>query len=112
MSGRLALVVIAALLFALTGEAKQSKQEPANSGQVSARVISMVGKVGAQGKTLAGDGENTAWIVSNPELLRDSIGMLVRIRARVDSRKHELQVLAVRIERLPHARLDDSAFRR
>jgi hypothetical protein len=113
MKKRVALVFAATLLLAMAGAAQQRKQEqPSGSPGASKKLTSISGRVGAGGKSFAVDGESTAWTVSNPEILLDTVGAHVRIRARVDRRKHELRVAAVRIAPPPHARLDDSAFRR
>jgi len=112
MRTRIAIMFASVLLLVMACAAQQANRNPSSSSlQISSKVLSVSGEVGADGKTLTAN-NSTIWTVANPDVLLDNIGDRVRIRAHADLRKHELQVISVQLDPKVGARLDDAAFRR
>lgn len=113
MTKQIIAAIGAALLLAASGAAQQPKREnPANSSDVSRKLVTVSGTVGTAGKTFAIINDKTVWTVTNPEVLLDNIGDRVRLRALMDAASHEIQVISVGIDLAAAARLHDTAFRR
>lgn len=113
MTQQIIAAIGAVLLLAASGAAQQPKREsPANSSEISRKLVTISGRVGAAGKTFEIMNDKTQWTVKNPEVLLDNIGDRVRLRALVDAASHEIQVISVGIDLAAAARLHDAAFRR
>ena len=69
----------------------------AKAEKMSKRAVSMLGKVGDDGKTFVSDKDNKTWKVSNPDVLKGHEGHRVRVRAHVDKDKDEIEVTSVRM---------------
>jgi hypothetical protein len=110
---RLLIVLGSVLLMGLTAAAQNVKQQsPANPPDEARKIVTISGLVGPDGKTFTSLDGKTVWAVANPEVLLDSVGEQVRVRARVDAQNHEIHVGTVRIDPTLGARIDDAAFRR
>jgi hypothetical protein len=82
--------------------------------KISKKPTSILGKVGADGKTFTADKDSRIWKVSNPEALSGIDGRHVKVKARLDSAQSEIQVVTVSAvaEGRTGIKLDDAAFRR
>ena len=78
----------------------------------AAKGVTLSGKVSAGGKLLLTD-DDTAWSVSNAEVLKGFENLYVTIKCRMDPRRGVILVLSVLEPRASHDRhLGDAAFRR
>lgn len=80
----------------------------------SAKVLTVLGRVNGDGRTLLTD-LDSEWKISNPSMLKGFEDRLVRVRCYVDTEKNQLQVLSIKRDdgRSSYvARYGDSAFRR
>ena len=71
------------------------KSDEAKAEKMSKRALSMLGKVGDDGKTFVSDKDSKTWKVTNPDALKGHEGHHVRVRAHVDKDKDEIQVASV-----------------
>ena len=71
------------------------KHDNMKSEKMSKKAVSIVGKVGEDGKTLITDNDSKTWKVSNPEVFKGHEGHHVRVRAHVDADKDEIHVAKV-----------------
>jgi hypothetical protein len=94
-----------------TGSTQYHSSDPR---RISKKATSILGQVGADGKTFTADKDSRIWKVSNPEALSGIDGRHVKVKAHVDSAQSEIQVLSVSAvaERRAGIKLDDAAFRR
>ena len=73
------------------------KHDQMKSEKMSKGAVSLVGKVGEDGKTFVSDGGNKSWNVSNPEALKGHEGHHVKVRAHVDADKDEIHVTSLKM---------------
>jgi hypothetical protein len=99
------------LLLTIPSRAGQSEQKPA-ADHVSRKLVTIHGRVGADGKILTSENGKAVWTVANPEALIDNIGDHVSVRAHVDLAAHEIRIATVRLEPTCGALLADAAFHR
>ncbi|GAC1433771.1 MAG: hypothetical protein NVS1B11_15150 [Terriglobales bacterium] len=71
------------------------KHDNMKSEKMSKKAVSIVGKVGEDGKTFVTDNDSKSWKVSNPEVFKGHEGHHVRVRAHVDADKDEIHVTKV-----------------
>ena len=99
------MVMVFAVAFMMSGTAltqdtmkhDDMKSDNAKAEKMSKGAVSIVGKVGDDGKTFIGDKDNKTWKVSNPDVLKGHEGHHVRVRAHVDADKDEIHVTSVRM---------------
>jgi len=89
-----------------------SKSDSGRATRIAAKVVSLTGRVTANGKSLITDKDGLVWNITNPDALADTVGIHVVVRAVVDAVNHAIEVMAVRIDTAAAARLHDAAFRR
>jgi hypothetical protein len=92
-----ALMMSSSALAQDTTKHDDMKTDDAKAEKMSKRAVSMLGKVGDDGKTFVSDKDNKTWKVSNPDVLKGHEGHRVRVRAHVDKDKDEIQVMSVRM---------------
>ena len=73
------------------------KHDQMKSEKMSKGAVSLVGKVGEDGKTFVSDGDSKSWNVSNPEALKGHEGHHVKVRAHVDADKDEIHVTSLKM---------------
>jgi hypothetical protein len=117
MKKRIALAFAAVAVIAMTGAARQttsdgSKDHATKVSNASTNLASLSGHVSNDGKAFVVDSDGTVWSVKNPDVLTESVGARVVVRANLDAAKHEMEVIAVRIDTAAGARSRDAAFRR
>lgn len=117
MKKRLAVALTAIAIVAMTTAAQQtacggSKERATKASDTSKKPVSLSGRVSKDGKAFVVAGDGTAWSVENPDALIESLGARVIVRANLDAAKHAMEVIAVRIDTVAAARLQDAAFRR
>ncbi len=101
------------VLAALPAYGAQTQKPSSQAEKASRKSISISGKVGSGGTTLVSDRGNRVWKVLNPDLLTDSEGRRVTVRARANSEASEITITVVRLmQERTTAKLDDVAFRR
>ena len=99
------MVFAAALMMSVTALTQDTmkhydmKSDNAKAEKMSKVAVSIVGKVGDDGKTFVSDKENKTWKVSNPDALKGHEGHHVRVRAHVDADKDEIHVTSIRMLR-------------
>jgi hypothetical protein len=99
------MVMVFAVAFMMSGTALSQdtmkhddmKSDNAKAEKMSKGAVSIVGKVGDDGKTVIRDKDNKTWKVSNPDVLKGHEGHHVRVRAHVDADKDEIHVTSVRM---------------
>jgi pentapeptide MXKDX repeat protein len=97
------MVFAAALMISGTALAQETmkhddmKSDNPKAEKMSKGAVSIVGKVGDDGKTFVSDKDNKTWKVSNPDALKGHEGHHVRVRAHVDADKDEIHVTSVRM---------------
>ena len=84
--------------------------------RAATKPMTLSGKVGEDGKTLA-TGKNNLWAVANPELMKDHAGQQVKVKCQLspDPDTNKIQVLSVKViqgEMKYVANRGDAAFRR
>jgi hypothetical protein len=79
-----------------TTKAAQAKQETARAEKVSAKAVTVTGKVSADAKTFV-DKDNKSWTVTNPEALKGQEEHEVTLKAHVDAAKNEIHVVSVKM---------------
>jgi membrane protein implicated in regulation of membrane protease activity len=72
------------------------KSDDAKAEKMSTGAVSILGKVGDDGKTFVSDKDGKTWKVSNPDALKGHEGHHVKVRAHVDADKDEIHVTTVR----------------
>jgi hypothetical protein len=113
MAKRLAILLGSMALMVMTAAAQNLKQHtPTDPSDSAKKLVTISGLVGPDGKTFVASAGKIVWTVIDPEALLDDVGQQVRIRARIDATKHEIQVTSVRIDPTVGARMNDAAFRR
>jgi hypothetical protein len=120
---KLILVLLAVALFVPVSALGQDTAKPSTTNQDSAqnqiglsKLANLSGKVGEDGKSFTSS-KNSHWLVSNPEMLRDFVGQLVKVKCQFSRAKdtNELRIISVQliqIESKYSASKGDSAFRR
>jgi pentapeptide MXKDX repeat protein len=73
------------------------KQDATKSEKMSAKAMGVSGKVGDDGKTFVADKDGKTWKVSNPDALKGHEGHHVRVKARVDADKDEINISSVKM---------------
>jgi pentapeptide MXKDX repeat protein len=73
------------------------KHDQMKSEKMSKGTVSLLGKVGEDGKTFVSDGDSKSWNVSNPEALKGHEGHHVKVRAHVDADKDEIHVTSLKM---------------
>jgi hypothetical protein len=93
-----ALALVTSLLALSQETAKPGEMKPATTQgeKVSAKAVSLSGKIGADGKTFI-DKDNKSWTVINPEVLKGHEGHEVTLQAHVDAAKNEIHVVSVKM---------------
>ncbi|HET9407629.1 MAG TPA: hypothetical protein VFO39_10360 [Candidatus Sulfotelmatobacter sp.] len=109
-------LMLAGILASGYAAAQEQRSLSASVDAVSSsgKALTVVGKVGNEGRTLLTD-IDSEWTVSNPELLKAYEGRKVTVRCYVDSRRNKVQILFVHRdngELRVAAQRQDSAFRR
>lgn len=110
-------IAVAFAACGLLSMAAAAQQDAGVSGKVrtdsatSKTTAKISGRVSNDGKTFA-DTEGVVWSVINSDAVAENLGGHVVLRARLDSGKHEIEVVSVRIDTVAAARLHDAAFRR
>jgi hypothetical protein len=79
-----------------TTKPSEMKQDTAKASKASTKEVTLVGKVGDDGKTFV-DKDNKSWTVTNPEALKGHEGHEVHLKAHVDAAKNEIQVVSVKM---------------
>lgn len=83
------------------------KHDNMKSEKMSKHAVSVVGKVGEDGKTFISDSDSKTWKVSNPEVFKGHEGHHVRVRAHVDADKDEIHVTKVAMMKMKKGDADD-----
>jgi hypothetical protein len=117
MKKRIVVAFAVVVALAMTAAAQQaacggSKDRAAKASDAPKKPVSLSGHVSKDGKAFVAEGDSTAWSVENPDALAESLGARVIVRANLDIAKHAMEVIAVRIDTVAGARLQDAAFRR
>src|SRR6202158_3931844 len=101
------VIVVLALMPVMV----QAAQNTDSTQKISKKPTSILGKVGADGKTFTADKDSRIWQVSNPEALSCIDGRHVKVKARVDSAQSQIQVVSVSAvaEGRTGIKLDDAA---
>jgi hypothetical protein len=115
---KLLVLFVVSLLFSASGfttfaQGQDAKNpDRAATGTPSKKTLRISGTVGNGGLALISDRDNKTWKVANPNLLKDSAGLHVNVKALVQ--KDEIYISSVRLAPVqsPAARLGDTAFRR
>lgn len=109
------LVSLLVLPFLFSGvAAAQSRPHPTSENSVAARIVSLSGRLGDDGKSfLAKHGQ--VWTIANPDAVSGQAGQELKLKVQLVSAAHEIQVLAVKVV-ATQVRLvanpSDSAFHR
>ena len=113
MKSRIRVSCGAAVLLILPAFAQGAQQQD-TAAKVSRKVVNISGSIGSDAKTLVSDRDQRAWIVANPDALKNSAGRHVTIHGYVNSSTSEIVVISVKTvtEETTVAKLDDAAFRR
>jgi hypothetical protein len=96
MSFAVALVTSLLALAQETTKPGEMKQDTPKAEKASAKAVSLVGKVSADGTTFV-DKDNKSWTVSNPEALKGHEGHEVTLKVHEDSAKNEIHVVSVKM---------------
>jgi hypothetical protein len=96
-----ALMISVSVLGQDTMKHDDMKSDSPKAEKMSKGVVSILGKVGDDGKTFVSDKDNKTWKVSNPDVLKGHEGHRVRVRAHVDQDKDEIHVTSVRPPKRP-----------
>ena len=110
------LAAFLVLPFLLAGVAAAQTQNSNNRtpAPTSAKVVSISGKLGEDGKTFVAK-HGKLWTVNNPDVLSGQAGHELKLKCRILSATHEIQVLAVKVLATQvhlTANPGDAAFRR
>jgi hypothetical protein len=103
MKKLMAMAFAIALMVSVTAPAQEAakqdemKAENPKAEKMSKAAVSIVGKVGDDGKTFVSDKDSKTWKVSNPDALKGHEGHHVRVRAHVDADKDEIHVTSVKM---------------
>jgi len=104
---KLMLVVLAGLVTMSAVAIAQNQKS-----NVSAKIFTMSGTVGDDGKTLVSD-QNDEWVVSNADTLKQQEGRRVTVRCRLESDKLIIHVISFKLDEVKYsASRGDSAYRR
>lgn len=110
----LALASLASSAAAQDQAGSGSKSSAQAASALSSKPLVVLGKVGADGRTLLTD-IDSEWNITNPEALKGHEGRRVSVKCYVDTDKNRLQVLRVKKEdgeSRYSVNYNDSAFRR
>jgi len=118
MKKRIVVMLAAMSVFAIAAAAQDTKSTAGSKdggqagSEVSAKIVTIAGRVSSDGKTLVAKAGGTVWKVLNPDALADVAGGRVVVRGSADAAKHEIEVTTMRLDTAVAARLQDAAFRR
>ena len=108
-------ILVSVLLMTIGPVSAQDQPRISKESSATGKPLMVSGKVMDRGKTLLFD-IDSEWAVSNPELLEDLDGQIVRVKCYVNSERNIIHILYVKRDtRAPNyaaGRLGDSAFRR
>jgi hypothetical protein len=113
-AGLLLACWLGSIVFLGSSAAQDTVRAASNESSSSRKTLTVVGKVGDEGKSLLTD-IDSEWLVSNPEILKGLEGQRVRVRCYIDEVRNRLHVLTLRkdvSELRSAAQHHDSAFRR
>src|SRR5215472_14184378 len=86
-------LVLVAILAVMAGV--MAAQDAGLHSAMSAKTVTLAGKVSADGQVLTGD-KDSNWKVTNPEALKGHEGLQVSVKCHTNKVEHEIQVLSVR----------------
>ncbi|MGA7907122.1 MAG: hypothetical protein WCA16_06910 [Candidatus Sulfotelmatobacter sp.] len=117
--GALAVVLVASTFVLAQNVAKPADVQPVrvkaegpSAPAVTAKPLTVLGKVANDGKTFVTD-IDTEWEVSNVDALKGYEGRLTTVKCYVDPERNRMHVLSVKAAEVKYAsRQGDSAFRR
>jgi hypothetical protein len=120
---KLIFVLLAVALFVPVSALGQDTPKPSTPNRDSAhnqltlsKPANIAGKVGEDGRTFTSS-KNYLWLVTNPEILKDFVGQLVKVKCQFSrvSDTNEILIISVKmiqVETKYVANKGDSAFRR
>lgn len=115
---KLFVPLVVVLLFSISSVVTAAQRQDAKNvdraaaGTAGKKTLRLSGTVRNGGLALISDHDNKTWKVANPNVLKDTEGLHVNVKALVD--KDEIYISSVRLAPVqsPAARLGDAAFRR
>ena len=98
----------------LTGLALAQEVSKPQETAKSAKAVKISGRVSSDGRSFQRDRDNSVWTVTNPDVMKDHEGHLVKLQAYIAAEKGEIYVLSIteKSEMRYLTKYDDSAFRR
>ena len=86
------------LLMSATAVAEYGTQQPDNSkSSMSAKAVSMTGKISDDGKMFVSDKDSKSWTISNPDAVKGHEGHHVILQVHVDADKNEVHVVSLKM---------------
>jgi hypothetical protein len=72
-------------------------QDTMKKDTMSAKAVSVVGKVSDDGKTFVSDKDSKSWTIVNPEAVKGHEGHHVTLKAHVNADKNEVHVVSLKM---------------
>jgi hypothetical protein len=99
------LMAMCLLVFSMTALAQSGsgmaqgdmKNDSMKSDTMGKKSMSIMGKIGDDGKTFMSDKDSKSWTITNPDAVKGHEGHHVMVKAHVDADKGEIRVMSLKM---------------